>query len=296
MQDNNRVFKGYIFAFTAYFIWGVMPAYFKQLEHVPAIEIFLHRVLWSMPFLVIVLVIGGYFADLKAALQNRKNLLILVASGTLLGTNWLGFIWAVNSEQMLEASLGYYINPLFNVLLGYLFLQERFRPLQKLAVAMAFLGVSLLVVLVSNTIPWISLFLAASFSIYGALRKQISVPAIPGLLIETLLIYPFVLLALWHYDGLVTTVESIDMSLLIWLMGLGIVSTVPLMLFTTAAKIIRYSTMGFIQYIGPTLMFLMAVLVYDEPFTDERLYTFMIVWAALLVFTYDAWRHSRQST
>ena len=223
-----------------------------------------------------------------------KILGTLVLSGLILGFNWGLFIWAVNNDHLLEASLGYYINPLFNVLFGFVFLGERFRRLQQIAVGMAVVGVAILV-LTFGDVPVIALALAASFSIYGLIRKQIAVDSMPGLFIETLLMLPFALLFWINTDSptIDFTVNSFELNTLLILAG--VVTTAPLLCFTAAARRIRYSTLGFFQYIGPTLMFVLAVFLYHEPFTLDRIVTFALVWSALGIFAYDAWRDARSS-
>jgi len=286
-SQASAVQVGVVCAIAAYTMWGIAPIYFKQLVMLPAAEILMHRVIWSVLLLV------GLIAGLKqwpkvfAAFRNKRVMQVLLVAGLLLGANWLLFIWAVNNDHLLDASLGYYINPLINVFLGRLFLGERLRALQQVAVVLAIVGVSILVFSYGH-IPWIALILAGSFSVYGLLRKQVAVDSLPGLFIETLMLSPLAI-GYWllfgsQYSNLLVN----DLSLNLLILAAGIVTTAPLLCFTAAARRIMYSTLGFFQYIGPTLMFLLAVYLYDEPLDSARLITFGFVWVALLLFSADS--------
>ncbi len=287
--------SGALFAFAAYFMWGFAPIYFKQLLTVAASEILMHRVVWSGLILLGLLVVFGQLPKVRAAIQSPSTMLWLGVSGVLLGGNWWLFIWAVNHDHLLEASLGYYINPLFNVLFGFLFLGERFRRLQKVAVGLAIIGVAILIISFGD-IPYIALTLALSFSVYGLMRKKIAVDAIPGLFIETMLLMPIALGYWLLLDSPTSDFFANTASLNVLLICAGVVTTAPLLCFTAAAKRIRYSTLGFFQYIGPSLMFCLAVFIYHEPFTLDRMVTFAFVWVALAVFAYDAWLAHRRMT
>lgn len=278
---------GVLCAIAAYSMWGIAPLYFKQLTIIPAAEILMHRVVWSVLLLVVFIAGLKQWPKVTSALRNRKVMQVLFVAGLLLGANWLLFIWAINNNHILDASLGYYINPLINVFLGRLFLGERLRRYQKLAVILALAGVTILVFSYGH-VPWIALVLAGSFSVYGLLRKRVAVDSLPGLFIETLMLSPLAL-GYWilfgtEYSQLTTN----PMSLNLLLFAAGIVTTAPLLCFTAAARRIMYSTLGFFQYIGPTLMFVLAVYLYDEPLEEARLVTFGFVWLALLVFSADS--------
>lgn len=284
---------GVINAVAAYTMWGVAPIYFKALESLSALEVLMHRVVWSAVVLVILVVLLKQGKKVVAALHTPKVMAILLCAGLLLGANWLLFIWAINNDHLLDASLGYYINPLINVLFGYLFLHERLRKLQLVAVGLAFAGVTFLVVSFGQ-LPWIALVLAISFSVYGLLRKQIPVDSMPGLFIETLLLLP---IAIVYWVGFASTSSDMTSNSLTFnslLIAAGVVTTAPLLCFTAAARRIRYSTLGFFQYIGPSLMFLLAVWLYQEPLDTARLVTFGFVWAALALFSYDSFRDYKQ--
>lgn len=261
--------------------------YFKMLKSVPAIEILMHRVIWSVVVLWVLLLISRNFNRVYIAAREPKILIMLLISGLLLACNWLLFIWAVNNDHLLEASLGYYINPLFNVLLAKMFLQESLNKLQKLAVWVAMLGVTVLV-LSYGQIPWIALALAISFSIYGLLRKKVAVDSMPGLFIESSMMLPFALIywLIAQPSSGNFFVNSFELN--ISLVLLGVVTTAPLLCFTAAAKRIRYTTLGFFQYIGPSIMFLLAVMLYKEPLDVPRVLTFVCVWLALLIYVFDS--------
>jgi len=205
----------------------------------------------------------------------------------LLGANWLLFIWAINNDHILDASLGYYINPLINVFLGRLFLGERLRNLQRVAVGLAVIGVAILIFSYGH-VPWIALVLAGSFSVYGLLRKQVAVDSLPGLFIETLMLSPFAIIYWVFFGSEYSNLFNNDATLNTLILAAGIVTTAPLLCFTAAARRIMYSTLGFFQYIGPTLMFILAVYLYGEPLEESRLVTFGFVWFALILFSADS--------
>ncbi|MBF7073631.1 EamA family transporter RarD [Glaciecola sp. MH2013] len=293
MSQNNSARAGVFFAIAAYTMWGVAPVYFKLLDTVPAVEMVMHRVIWSV-LLLAVLIIGLRHVDkVKAALTNKKVIVTLVIASLLLAANWILFIWAVNNDYMLEASLGYYINPLINVFLGRLFLGERLRFTQKLAVAIAITGVAIMI-FNFGYLPWIALTLAFSFSIYGLLRKQVAVDSLPGLFVETSFMLPAALIYWAFFASQASDLVQGDVQTTVLLILAGVVTTAPLLCFTAAARRIRYSTLGFFQYIGPSLMFILAVAVYDEPLSTGRLVTFAFVWTALAVFSFDSLKHYRK--
>ncbi|MFT5542935.1 MAG: chloramphenicol-sensitive protein RarD [Glaciecola sp.] len=274
-------------------MWGIAPIYFKALAAVPPVEILMHRVVWSMLVLVVLIVSLRHVKKVKAALADRRVLLTLMAASALLACNWFLFIWAVNNDFMLEASLGYYINPLLNVFLGRLFLGETLRMTQKVAVGIAILGVAIMI-FNFGYLPWIALTLAVSFSIYGLLRKTVSVDSLPGLFVETSFILPAAIIYWVFFATQTSDMASNPASLNMLLLMAGVVSTAPLLCFTAAARRIRYSTLGFFQYIGPSLMFILAVTVYDEALSKGQLVTFCFVWTALALFTFDTFKHYRK--
>ncbi len=284
--------KGVALAICAYCLWGFAPLYFKLLNQVSATEILLHRVIWSFVFMLILMQFIGGFAKLRALFRQPKQLGVLALTSVLIAGNWLLFIWAINNDHMLDASLGYFINPLINVLLGMVFLQERLRKLQWAAVSLACAGV--LIQLISfGSIPVVSLGLAASFGVYGLLRKKVNVDAKTGLLVETAILVPVALLYLaMNLDSTSILENSWQMNLL--LMAAGIVTSIPLLCFAGAATRIPLSMLGFFQYIGPSIMFIMAVSLFNEPFDLEKGITFAFIWSALVIFTLDLALKSRR--
>ncbi len=293
MSAKPVAFAGMFYAIAAYTMWGIAPLYFKQITEVPPTDILMHRVIWSALLLCVLLVALKQIGKMKAIFASKKLIFSLAAASVLLGANWLLFIWAINSNYMLEASLGYYINPIINVFLGRLILQERLRPLQKFAVLLAIAGVVNIIV-AHGTLPWIALTLACTFSVYGLIRKQIPVEPMPGLFMETLVLLPFAILYWVMFAGEQSNMLTNDWELNGWLLAAGVVTTMPLLAFNAAAKRILFTTLGLFQYIGPTLMFILAVWLYQEPLEPARLTTFALVWFGLLLFSIDAWRGFRK--
>lgn len=291
--SDQHARAGVLFAIVAYSMWGFAPMYFKLLAYMPATEILVHRIVWSGVVLLLLVALRNQWPKIKAAIKSRKIMLILLAAGLLLGTNWLLFIWAVNNDQLLEASLGYYINPLFNILFGRLFLAERLRPMQKGAVVFAISGVAIAVAGLGY-LPWIALVLAISFSLYGLLRKKVAVDSMPGLFIETAMMLPAALVYWLLFAGESSDMLSNSAYTNVLLILAGVVTTAPLLCFTAAARRIQYSTLGFFQYIGPSIMFILAVFYYQEPLDKARLITFGFVWTGLAIFCWDSFRHFRQ--
>lgn len=293
-MEPQQTRQGVFFALAAYFIWGIAPAYFKLIGYVPANEILTHRIIWSFFFMLVLLTLSRQWPLVRIACRNKKHILLLAVSAILIGSNWLTFIWAVNNHHMLEASMGYFINPLVNVLLGVVFLKERFRRMQWAAVILAFSGVAIQL-WQFGSIPYISLTLALTFGLYALIRKKIGVDSQSGMLIETLWLLPVAAIYLFFIADTPTshmTQNSLSLNLL--LMAAGVVTTIPLMFFTAAATKLRLSTLGFFQYIGPTLMFLMAITFYGETIGEDKMYTFIFVWAALGVFILDALYYQRR--
>jgi chloramphenicol-sensitive protein RarD len=292
--NDKSVKAGVIFALAAYSMWGIAPMYFKLLTGVPALEIVMHRIVWSVLVLCLLLFVRKKFGQVLKAIRDPKIIATLSISGLLLAVNWLIFIWAVNNNRMLDASLGYFINPLFNVLLARLFLQESLTRLQLLAVFVALSGVAFLIFSYGQ-LPWIALMLATSFSIYGLLRKKVTVDSMPGLFIESCILLPFALLYWFVIDTSSGNMLANSFDLNITLLLAGVVTTAPLLCFTAAARRIRYTTLGFFQYIGPSLMFLLAVLLYQEPLDKTRIVAFVFVWSGLLIYVYESLRTYQKS-
>jgi len=274
---------GFAFGLAAYGLWGVLPIYFKAVADVAAGDIVTHRVLWSLPFLALLITIARGWASVRTVLGQPRTIGVLTLTALLIGGNWLLYVYAVTSGHILAASFGYYLNPLANVLLGRFVLKEKLAPLQWIALAIAAAGISVLAAGALSQL-WISLTLCASFALYGLLRKMVAADAITGLGIETALLFP--LAVAWFAWRLAAGVPMFgptqqDHALLL---VAGIVSTTPLLLFTAAARRLQYSTLGMLQFLAPTLQFLIAVLLYDEPFTRAHAIAFVAIWTALALY------------
>ncbi|MEZ9765664.1 EamA family transporter RarD [Vibrio splendidus] len=294
-EEQQRTRQGVLLAVGAYTMWGIAPIYFKSLSDVSPLEILSHRVVWSFFLLAFLLHIGHNWRKVRDTLTSKPKMLYLVATSILVGANWLIFIWAVNSNHMLDASLGYYINPLINVLLGMLFLGERLRKLQWFAVALAAIGV-LIQLIAFGSVPIVAIALAFSFGFYGLLRKKVSLEAQTGLFIETLVMLPLAATYLLFIADSPTSDFSMNpMQLNLLLVAAGVITTIPLLCFTGAATRLKLSTLGFFQYIGPSLMFLLAVLIYGEAFTSDKAITFAFIWGALVIFSFDGLRNNRKN-
>jgi len=277
-------------AIAAYFMWGLAPIYFKLLTAVTSDEIMVHRVVWSCILLLIIIVLSKKWPSLIALISKPKVLAQLFVTALFLATNWFLFIWAINNDHLLDASLGYFINPLFSVALGVIFLGERLRKWQLFAVVLAVSGV--LIQLISmGTLPIVSLALAGSFGIYGLLRKKMHVDSFIGLFIESLLMLPIAFIY-WQFfvNSETSNMFNNTLSLNMTLMFAGIITTAPLLCFTAAAKRLTLSTVGFFQYIGPSIMFVLATFYYDEPLLMAKLITFAFIWFALLIYSIDSIR------
>ncbi|MEX5874397.1 EamA family transporter RarD [Providencia hangzhouensis] len=287
-QHDKSPTKGVLCALGAYFIWGVAPIYFKSIQEVPAEEILTHRIIWSFFFMILLLTVSRHWSYVRQVLKQPKKILVLGVTATTIACNWLIYIWAVNNGYMLQASLGYFINPLVNVLFGMLFLQERFRRMQWIAVGLALTGV-LIQLWQFGSVPVIGLSLAVTFATYGLLRKKLGVDAQTGMTFETLWLLPVgIIFLLFFADSPTSDMAMNDWHLNALLIAAGVITTVPLLLFTEAANHLRLSTLGFFQYMGPSIMFLLAVFVYGEVMTPELLVTFGFIWVALILFTLDA--------
>ena len=271
----------------AFLLWGAVPMYWKMLSHVPALEILAHRVIWGLVFVAGWMTIRGRWPDLWAVFRRPKTTAALLASSVFIATNWGLFIYAINTDRILATSLGYYINPLVNVLLGLVVLHERLNRRQWFAIALAALAVVLLTVQ-AGELPWISLVLPVCFGLYSLLRKTVHADAVVGLTFETAALAPFALALLFRQEnrGLgALGHQGIGIDLL--LVTAGAVTAVPLILFTLGVRRIPLSTAGLLQYIAPTCTFLLAVLLYGEPFTTAHAVSFGLIWTALVIYSLD---------
>ena len=291
--DDRR--SGLAFGLGAYALWGLFPLYFPLLAPAGGLEIVAHRVLWSLLFVGLLLTVIRGWARVRSAVTDLRALLILAGAAVLIGANWLIFVLGVNSGQVVETSLGYFINPLVSVVLGVVVLSERLRPAQWVAVGIAAVAVAVLTVDYGRP-PWIALGLAATFGAYGLLKKLVRVPAAPGLLLETAIVAgpAAVVLAVLHANG-DGTAGSEGPGHLFLLMSSGVATAIPLLLFAAATSRIPLSTVGLLQYLTPSMQLAIGVFVYGEPMPPVRLVGFAIVWLALAVFTVDSLRAAHVS-
>lgn len=286
---------GIFSAALAFLCWGLFPLYFHAVKEVPSMQILAHRMIWSLAFLLIVLALRRQWRWLEQVRQPRV-FWSFVASALLLSANWLLYIWAVNNGHVIEASLGYFINPLVNIMFGYLLLKERLRRVQWIAIAIAALGVAWLT-WQSGSVPWIALCLAASFGAYGLLRKTAALGALEGLSFETMVLFPIAAiyvgwLTLHGENAFLNTASSATRWLLV---AAGPITAVPLLLFASGARQIPLSILGLLQYLAPTIQFLLGVWLFKEAFTADRLVGFVLIWAALLLFAGEGLIRSRQN-
>ena len=287
---------GIIYTLLAFLIWGLFPLYFKALHGIAPEEIVLHRFIWSLVFLSAVLLIKQRWAWLKPALKQPKLIGVFVLSAVLLASNWYTYIWAVNAGRVVDASLGYFINPLISVVLGVIFLHERLRRAQWLAMAIAAAGVAWLTWQAGH-LPWVALILACTFALYGLLRKTAQLGALEGLSLETLVLFPIALVAMVY---LLTTGQSdfvrapISTQALVLLAGP--ITAIPLLLFAAGARRIPLSLVGILQYTGPTLQLLIGVFVFHETFGAARIIGFGLIWLALAVYAMDGWLNYRRNS
>jgi len=279
--------KGPLAAVGAYLSWGILPVYWKLIERLPATEILAHRVVWSLLFVLVLLGIRRQWDWVRTLRRNPRRLLLFASSAIILALNWYTYIWAVNADHIVEASLGYFINPLFSILLGVIFLGERLKRLQIIAVSIAALGV-LYLTISYGSFPWIALTLTVTFGFYGLIRKTSSLKSLPGLTVEMVVLF---LPALW-YLGLLQSHGTAafghgDLLTNILLALTGVATAIPLILFAYGAQHTLLSTVGILQYIAPTLQFILGVFVYHEPFPVTKLIGFLFIWTALIIYSYE---------
>ena len=285
---KSKSISGGIYAGSAFLIWGLGPIYWKALTEVPPLEIIVHRVVWAFFLLLTAVVIGRLWDDFISALKDLRILLTLSLTAVILSGNWLLYVWAINNNYILQGSLGYYINPLVNVVFGVLFLRERLRPAQIVAVLLAGLGVGYLTFSYGE-FPWIALALASSFGLYGLIRKVAPVGPLVGLFIEVMLLAApagsyLIYLGVEGRASFLHISTRIDL----FLVGTSLLTVVPLTLFTAGARRINLSTLGLLQYIAPTGLFLLAVFYYNEPFSMAQVWTFIMIWTALIIYSTDS--------
>ncbi len=274
----------------AYGLWGLFPIYWKQLASVAAMDVLAHRILWSVVFTAGMLLAWGRLREVGRALADRALRRTLLISTALIATNWGLFIWAVSEDRVTEASLGYYINPLLNVVLARLVLGERLRGLQTAAVILAACAVAYLTV-AQGSLPWVSLVLAVTFSLYGLVRKRAPVGPLVGLTVETGLAAPIALAYLLLSDPKMASFVDAPLSIRAWMVGAGVATALPLLAFAAAARRLRYTTLGMVQYLAPSLQLVCAVALYGEPFRHEQQVTFGLIWIAVALYVAEAFRH-----
>jgi chloramphenicol-sensitive protein RarD len=273
------------YAISAYIVWGILPLYWKALIHVPAREILAYRVIWSFVFLCLFSTIRKRWPEIKQAYTHKRNRMSSLLSALIIGAIWFIFIWAINANHVVEASLGYYISPLISVVLGMIFLSERLTFWQNIAFVLATLGVAFLTIQYGR-FPWIALSLGVGFALYGLLRKTSRVGSITGLTAETSLLSPLALIYIFFlFYQKSSAVEGAAIYTHLLLVGAGIVTAVPLVWFTKGARRIPLSMIGFFQYLAPTISLLLGIFVFKEPFTTTHLISFSLVWAALILYT-----------
>ncbi|WP_201240979.1 EamA family transporter RarD [Rhodobium orientis] len=291
-SEADSIRAGFISGVTAYVLWGFSVIFYKWLAHVPASEVIAHRIVWTVFFVGLFLVAFGRLNEVLLALRDRRVLLRLLLSASIIGINWLVFVWAIAQNQVLAVSFGYFINPLVSVMIGFLLLGERLSTGQRVAIGLAVVAI----VIQATTLhgfPWISLFLACSFAAYGYVRKLTPVGASPGLFIETSLILPLGIAYVVWLEATGTghfTDSPVDVALLL---GTGIVTSLPLILFAFAARRLTLTVVGLLQYLAPSIQFALAVLVYGEPLSAERFASFALIWVALAVFSIASLRKKR---
>lgn len=284
--------RGFAFAVSAYLLWGFLPLYMKALALVPPVEVVAHRVIWSVPIAGAVLLVLGRTADLRAALRNTAMLRMAAVTAALISVNWAIYVWAIGSGHALDAALGYYINPLFSIAVGAVFLRERMTAGQMAAIALACLAVGVLT-WEAGRLPLVAIGLTLSWGAYAYFKKMLPVGPNQGFMLEVLILLPFALAYVgWlavtgtgHFGG-----TGWDTALLA---GTGVVTAVPLMVYANGAKLLRLSTIGILQYIAPTLIFLTAVFLFDEPFSGVKLVAFGLIWTALAVYSFELLRTVR---
>lgn len=285
-SGNDESARGFVFALSAYMLWGMLPFFMKAVDHIPAAQVVAHRVVWSVPVAGVVLLLLRRTADIRRAFGSARTLAMAGLTATVITVNWGVYVWAIAAGRAVETALGYYINPLVSIALAAIFLGERLRAMQIVAVSLAALAV-LVLTLDAGGLPWVSLVLALSFASYGFLRKTLPVGPSQGFFLEVLILsFPaiaYIVWLQWTGQGNFRLSQSTDIWLLL---ACGPVTAVPLLFFTFGAKLLRYSTIGIMQYIAPTMIFLIAVFVFKEPFSGIRAVAFVLIWSALIIYTW----------
>jgi len=280
---------GLVAALVAYSLWGLSVIFYKWLAHVPADEVIAHRVVWTVVFVGLFLAYKSRLGEVRAAFRDRAVMARLFVTAMIIGVNWLIFVWAIANNEVLAVSFGYFINPLVSVLLGFILLGERLSRAQAIAIGLAVVAVAIQAATLVG-FPWISLFLAFSFAVYGYIRKMTPVSATPGLFVETTLIVPLGIVYVIYLEASGNSHFEASATNAVLLMMAGVVTSVPLILFAYAARRLTLTTVGLLQYLAPSIHFLLAVLIYGEALSMERLASFVLIWIALAIFSYASWR------
>ncbi|WP_079528567.1 EamA family transporter RarD [Halobacillus hunanensis] len=294
MADDNKL--GILYTAGAYILWGFLPIYWKLLQQLPAFEILANRIVWSFVFMIAVVITLNKWkpliAESRRVWANKRSLIGITLASFTISLNWLTYIWAVNNNHVVEASLGYYINPLVSILLGMIVLKESFSKPQWIAFILAASGV-LYMTVHFGSVPWVALLLALSFGSYGLLKKLVPLNAMFGLTIETLIVTPIALMYLMNSQGSPPDIELLSITSLL-ILGSGIATAIPLLLFAAGAKRIPLSMVGFLQYFAPTIMLFLGVFLYNEPFTSVHVVSFTLIWAGLAVYTVSRMKRLRK--
>ncbi len=296
LPKNEDSLQGFVYALSAYLLWGFLPVYMKAVAHISPAEVIAHRIVWSLPIAGLVLVVLKRTDDLKAALRSPRTLLLACMTAALITINWGIYVWAIGAGRVLDTALGYYINPLFSIALGALLLKEKMSLAQKVAIGLAIAAVAVLT-FEAGGLPWVSLGLTISWGIYALLRKTLPVGPNEGFFLEVMILALPALAYIIYLEStgqghFLAGPEPVRDSLL--LAGAGVVTAVPLMLYANGAKLLKLSTIGIMQYIAPTMIFIFAVFVYGEPFGKAQMIAFPLIWAALLVYTSSMVRSARK--
>ncbi|AHG44733.1 permease [Rhizobium leguminosarum bv. trifolii CB782] len=294
LAKNEDSPRGFAFALTAYLLWGFLPIYMKAVAHISPAEVIAHRIVWSLPLAGIVLILLGRTSDIATALRSPRMLAMAALTASLITVNWGTYVWAIGAGHSLDAALGYFINPLFSIFLGAVLLKEKLQPLQIAAIALAALAVAILA-FDSGGIPWVALTLAISWGFYALLRKTLPLGPNQGFFLEVLILSGPALLYILYLEfgsgqGHLYRTGLADTTLLL---GCGVITAVPLMIYANGAKLLKLSTIGIMQYIAPTMIFLIAVFVFHEPLGTARMIAFPLIWAGLFLYSWSMLKGSR---
>ena len=277
--------RGLVLAVTCYAMWGILPIYMKAVEHMPAAEVVAHRIVWSLPIAGVTLYVLGRTADVRRALRSPRTLALAALTASIITLNWGTYVWAIGADRTIETALGYYINPLFSIFLGAVLLKEKLSPAQMVAIGLAACAVAILA-FDAGGLPWVSLGLCFSWGFYAFFRKTLPIGPNQGFFLEVLLLsVPALAYAIWLEASGGGHFGDTGMADVLWLLACGIVTAIPLMIYANGAKLLRLSTIGIMQYIAPTMIFLIAVFAFGEPFGTTKLIAFGFIWAALFIYS-----------